>query len=131
MSQENFPFFESSEAATKHAIQSSGREIKDVAKALWPDKSVDAARTALSNALNENRSERLTADQHLFVAKYIGRFEWLYYVCHQCSHTRPVPVTPAEQAAALQSALFEKSGELRALLDQVEALKPKLRAVGS
>jgi hypothetical protein len=129
MSQEAFPFFESSEAATKHAIQASGREIKEVARALWPDKTVDAARTALSNALNENRSERLTADQHIFIAQFTGRFEWLHYACHQLSHTRPVPVTPAEQAAALQAALFEKSGELRALLDQVDALKPRLRSV--
>lgn len=127
--QEAFPFFESAESATKHAIQASGREVKDVAHALWPDKTVEAARTALSNALNEHRSERLTADQHIFIARYTGRHDWLYYACQQLSHSRPTPVTPAEQAAELQQALFETADQMRSLLDRVSALKPKLRAV--
>jgi hypothetical protein len=123
MSQENFPFFESSEAATKHAIQASGRDMKEVAKALWPDKTVDAGRTALLNALNENRSERLTAGQHIFIAKHCGRFDWLYFVCHQLSHTRPIAVTPAEQVAELQQLLFRKAAELKPVLEQIEKLR--------
>lgn len=129
MTAESFPFFDSSEAATRHAIEASGRDPKDVAHALWPDKNVAAARTALLNALNENRPERLTADQHAFVARYCQRYDWLYYVCYQLSHSRPVPQTAADQAAQIQTALFSKAEEMRGLLNQIELLKPKLRAV--
>lgn len=129
MSNESFPFFESSEAATRHAIEASGRDMKDVAHALWPDRNPLAARTLLLNALNENRAERLTADQHAHVARICGRYDWLYYVCYQLGHSRPVPQTPADQAAEIQHALFKKAEEMRGLLNQIEQLKPKLRAV--
>ena len=130
MSQESMPFFDSAEAATKHAIHSSGRNPKDVGSALFPDKTPDAARTALLNALNENRSERLTADQHIFIANYCQRFDWLYYCAHQCSHARPEQVTPEAKAAHIQAALVETVGQMKSLIGQFEALQqPKLRAV--
>lgn len=125
MSQQILPFFDSAEAATKHAIEASGKDPKEVGHALWPDKSPAAARTALLNALNENRAERLTADQHVFVANYCRRYDWLYYVAMQCSHSRPEHVTPAEVAARLQQQLFAKTDELRGLLTQIDALRPK------
>lgn len=122
------PFHESAEAATKHAIAASGKTVKQVGAALWPDKSADAARTALSNALNENRDERLTADQHIFIANFCGQYDWLYYAAHQCSHARPAQETPQARAAEVQAALFAKAAELRSLLNQIEALEPKLRS---
>lgn len=123
MSQEELPWFESSEAATKHAIEVSGRPLKAVGSALWPDKSPDAARTALANALNENRPERLTADQHIFVATFVKQYHWLHYVAHQCSHSRPVLQTPAAKAAELQVALFAKAAEFKGLIAQIEQLQ--------
>ena len=131
MTQHALPFFDSSEAATKYAIEASGKDPKDVAHALWPDKSPAAARTALLNALNENRAERLTADQHVFIANYCRRYDWLYFVAMQCSHSRPEHITPAEVAARLQQQLFAKTDELRGLLSQIEALKPKLGRVAA
>lgn len=128
MSQSALPFFDSAEEATKHAMQASGKNPKAVAAALWPEKSADAARTALLNALNPNRDERLTADQHLFIANYCGEFSFVQYICLKTSHAQPVLQTPTEHAARLQSALFAKTDELRGLLSQIEALKPRLQA---
>ena len=131
MTQQAMPFFESDKAATKYAIQASGKSMKDVAHVLWPMKTVERAQTDLLNALNDNRNEQLSTDEHISVARYCGQFDWLYYASHRCSHSRPMPVTPAEQAAVLQAALFDKAEELEKILAQVAQLKPKLRVVGS
>ena len=120
------PFFESAEAATKHAIQSSGKTMKEVAGKLFPGKTITAAQTHLLNCLNENRDEKLTSDEHIAIANYCRVYDWLYYAAMQCSHSRPVAQTPSDQAAALQSALFSKTDELRGLLAQIDLLKPKL-----
>ena len=96
------PFFDCAEEATKEAIRKSGKPMKDVGKALWPDKSVEAAATAIRNALNENRDERLTSDQHMFIANYTGHYDWLHYCSHGCSHSRPEPVAPEDTRAKLQ-----------------------------
>lgn len=130
VAQEDFPFFESGEAATKHAIQASGRKFKEIGAALWPSKTPERAGVDLANALNEQRDERLTTEQHIFIARFVNRYDWLYYACQQLSHERPALQTPAEEAQRLQEALFSKTDELRALLNQVDALKPKLRAAG-
>lgn len=128
MSQQTMPFFESSEAATRHAIEASGRELKQVACSLWPSKTPEAARTALANALNPNRDERLTADQHVFIANLTSNYAWLYYVCHQCSHTKPDWQTPEEQSAKAQREFTVLADQMKQLLAQFETIKPKLRA---
>lgn len=126
MSQQRMPFFESAEDATRFAIAASGKAPKQIACALWPDKSPAAAHTALMNALNEGRSERLTFDQHLFVATYTGQFDVLRYAAMLCDHSQPVPQAPQEKAAQLQAALFSQAANLKGLLQQIEALQPKL-----
>lgn len=128
MSQSSLPFFESAEEATRHAIAVSGKAPKQVAGALWPDKSPASAHTALMNALNDNRSERLTFDQHLFVANYCGSYDVLRYAAHQCDHSQPVPQAPAEKASQLQALLFQQAAGMEDLLRQIKALQPKLEA---
>lgn len=125
MSESASPVFDSAEAATKHAIHASGHSVKAVASALWPDRSPAAAHTALLNALNENRAERLTFDQHLFVANFCHRFDLLHYAATRCNHTPPQPCTPAQQVAQIQAAICNQSDQLRALLTQLDLLRSK------
>jgi hypothetical protein len=115
------PFFESAEAATKHAIDMCGKGIKDVAKAVFPGKTLEAAATALRNALNENRDERLTAGQHIFIANYTGRYDWLYFVANECSHSRPQLIAPEDANAELQRMFIESVQQQRQLMDRMEA----------
>lgn len=131
MTQQSLPFFESDKAATKYAIQSSGKTPKAVAHALWPNKTVDRAQTDLLNALNDGRDEQLSTDEHIFVATYCGQFDWLFYVCHRCAHSRPVAQSPEEVSAQLQAALFQKADELDSVIQQIRQMRPKpqMRAV--
>lgn len=128
MSQQLLPFFDSAEEATKHAIHASGKTIKQVACAVWPDKSPTAAQTALANALNEARNERLTFDQHLFIAKFCGQYDVLRYAAHQCDHSQPIPQTPTDKAAQLQALLFSKAGELESVLASIKQLQARTSA---
>lgn len=126
MTQHALPFFDTAEAATKHAIHASGRSIKEVASHLWPGRTIAAAQTHLSNCLNDNRDEKLTADEHIAIATFVEHYDWLYYSAMRCSHSRPVLVTPEEVAIRLQQEVFSKASELKGLIAQIEALQPKL-----
>jgi hypothetical protein len=125
MNQQAMPWFDSDKAATKYAIQNSGKEPKDVAHALWPHKTVPRATTDLLNALNENREEQLSSDEHAFIANYCRSFEWLYYHCHKLMHSRPLLQTPAEVTAQLQATLLDKADELEGLLKQIRGVASK------
>lgn len=123
MNQQAMPFFDSAEAATRFAIQASGKTLKEVGARLWPALSVAAAQTRLANSLNEHRDEKLSADEHMAVAVFCERFDWLHYACLRCGHAQPARVTPEARAAELQGLLFERAGEMRRLLGEIEALQ--------
>lgn len=129
MTQQALPIYETGEEATKAAILNSGKTMQQVGHALWPERSVEAAATLLRNALNPNRDERLTSDQHLFVANFTGDYSWLYYCAHRCGHSQPVPVAPEDEQARLQREFVDAVralGELQRRLDQNGA---RLRSV--
>ncbi len=128
MNQQALPFFESDKAATKYAIQASGKTVKEVAHALWPEKSVERAATDLNAALNDNRDEQLSTDEHAFIANLCGQFDWLYYIAHRCSHSRPVAQTPEDQKAQVEAAILETADRLEALMKSFRAIAPKSRA---
>ncbi len=130
MSQQTMPFFESAEAATRQAIQNSGKSMKEVAAHIWKGKSVSAAQTHLLNCLNESREEKLSADEHIAIAEFCQEFDYLYYCAHRLSHTRPTLVTPEEHAAAIQAELMRKVDELQPLLSAFQRLRPKGAANG-
>lgn len=125
MTQQVLPFFDSDKAATKYAMQASGKTPKQVATALWPNKTVERAQTDLNNALNDNRGEQLSSDEHAFIANFCGRYDWLYYQAHKCRHSRPVLQTPEEISAQVQEALFQKAEEIEALLRQIRSMNPR------
>ncbi len=131
MSQESMPFFDSAEEATRTAIQMSGQNYKTVGLIVWPQKSADAASSALRNALNENREERLTADQHLLIANNLQRFEFLHYCAHKCGHSRPEQITPEERKAQFEAAFMQTAHQMRELLKRIDDLQQptKLRVV--
>lgn len=126
MTQEAMPFFDSAEDATRYAVQASGKSPKAVAAALWPSLKADSAYARFMNALNPEKPEKLTADEHAFVAEFCQRFEFLYFMAHRLGHSRPVLQLPENQIAELQDALFAKGDELKSILAQIALIKPKL-----
>lgn len=124
MSQQAMPFFDSAKAATKYAIQASGKTAKEVAHALWPNKTIERAQTDLLNALNENRESELSTEEHLFIAMFCNQFDWLYYACHRAEHARPVRQSPEDQQAQIQAAILETADRFEALMKQFRQQVP-------
>lgn len=125
MNQQSLPFFESDKAATKYAIQASGKSPKEVAAALWPNKTIERAQTDLLNALNENRESQLSTDEHIFVANFCGQYDWLYFACHRCGHSRPVAQTPEDQKAQVEAAIVSAVEHFETLVKRFKELTPK------
>jgi len=80
--QVELPYYESPEEALKAAVQHLGG-AKVVGSKLWPDKTPDAARTRLLDALNTSRTERLDLSEAMFILREAaaaglhGPFMWL------------------------------------------------------
>lgn len=128
MSQRALPFFESDKAATKYAIQASGKTPKEVAAHIWPNKTVERAQTDLLNALNENRESQLSTDEHIAIANFTGQYDWLYFACHRCAHSQPTAQTPEDQKAQVEAAILETVDRFEVLVRQFKQLTPKGRA---
>lgn len=128
-SQHAMPFYESAEDATQHAIRSSGKAPKAIASALWPSLAQASAYARLMNALNPDKAEKLTADEHAFIAEFCGQFDFLHYLAHRLSHSRPEPVAPEDQHARLQREFVAAVQHLSVLQKQLDVTGSRLRSV--
>jgi len=127
MNQKAFPFHETAEDATNTAIIRSGKPFKEVALALWPEKKADSAYAMLKNALRAEHRDKLTADQHLFIANHCGEYDFVYYCCQNTSHGQPEPVEPEDELKALIRQYLAEKKSADAPQDKIDS---KLRAVG-
>lgn len=122
--------YETAEEATEAALLRSGKTHKEVATAVFPKIKPVTAYMRLKHGLHPGRAEKLTADEHLRVARFCGEYDFVYYGAHICG-LKLVPLVSAdEEFRRLSDAYNSKIDELRELRGMMEALKPKLQ-VGS
>jgi len=119
--QAEMPFYESAEDATHSAILASRLPLKEVAAVLWPALKTDSAHARLRGSLNTDRPEKLTADEHIFIANHCQQFHFLHYTAQQCHHSQPVPVDPDDEKAELQKQFIRSVTELRQLAGRIGA----------
>lgn len=122
MKQEAFPFHETAEDATNTAIIRSGKAFKDIALSLWPEMKADSAYAKLKNGLRPDSRERLSADQHIFIANLIGEYDFLFYIAQGCHHSKPEYITPEDEAEQLQRQVLQMGVELKQALNRLDAL---------
>lgn len=109
--QSEMPFFESVEDALSASVNALGG-AKVVGSKLWPDKSIDAARTLLLDCLNASRKEKLEASQIIFIfreAKAVGFHAGFNWFANQCEYDAR-PITKAEEVDRLTT-IIEQSGK--------------------
>lgn len=121
--QAEMPFFESAENATYSAILASRKPLKEVALALWPSMKMDSAYARLKGALNEDRPEKLTADEHVFIANHCQQYHFLHYIEHQCHHAGTQAVAPEDELANLQHDIVKGQHALTQALNRYNALR--------
>jgi len=128
MDQDDFPFYESAEQATDAAIQKfkvdayeNGKRVspyKVVATAMCPDKKHDTAYAYLKSALDPGKTEKLSGDQHIFIANFTQQFDFIYYCCQESHHGRPPRITLEAEKLEVDRRTETLLMELKPLLER-------------
>jgi len=122
--QGEMPFYESPEQALEACVQFLGG-AKVVGSLLWPDKTVDNARTYMLACLNHDRPEKLSPSQMILVfrlAKQAGFHAGFEYFSRECEYDAR-PITPAEEVDRLTSVVEQSSKTLSAALAALERIQ--------
>lgn len=123
-------FYEGPEDAVRSAIKRSGRTLKEVACHLWPAMSMESARARLSDALAEAGKAKLDFGEVVEICRFTGQHDPLYFMAYELHHSRPSPVAPKDEAAALISEFnrhVEMASKFMARVERLNA--PDLKAV--
>lgn len=97
--------------------------------ALFPEKPMDTAQRLLLACLNEDRPEKLSPDQALFImrmAKGKG-FHGVNLLCDELGYSHPVPVEPKDEIAELQRQFIEASKHISAMAERIEKLSGQVK----
>ena len=121
----DFSFHASAEDATSAAIHKSGKAMKALAYELWPSLKMDSAYARLRGCLNPERPEKLSADEHLALARLTGQYDFLHYCAQELHHSRPEPVAPQDEAATLKRQMLELGSEMKGLFARLERIESK------
>lgn len=130
----NSLFHESITDAIKDTINACGGS-KQVAAKLWPEKAPDAAHRLLLSCLNDDRPERLSPEQLMFVLR-MGRERGVHvgitYILRELGYEDPKPVEPQDELAELQRAYIEAVQNQARMAARMERLmQPGLRSVAA
>lgn len=100
---------------------------KAVGLALWPEKSIDAAKNKLNDALNEDRRERLTDEQERWIIRSArekrGFSAALCYLCDDTGFERPKERDPLDEAAQLQREFIDSVRRHERIVEKLERLQ--------
>ena len=118
--------YDTPEEALKAAVSALGGN-KKVGVMLWPhmEESPDKAGRKLADLLNEDRDEKPSLDQVVFIfrkAKQVGFHDGMYSWNRMCGYSPSKPVDDAEELA-------RKSAEALALLEQLQRTQDEIRAL--
>ena len=122
--QTEMPFFEGIEQALAACVQALGG-AKAVGAKLWPDKSVEDARTLLLNCMNSTRKEKLDYTQIMFLfreAKAAGCHAPFAWFANEIGYDTK-PITKAEEVDRLTSVVEQASKTLSAAVASLERIQ--------
>lgn len=97
---------------------------KQVAPKIWPEKSIDKAQVSLLAALNEDRPEKLSPDQALFImrlAREADSHVAINFICDALGYSRPAPIPKASDQERLMKTILETQGALTKQLAELNA----------
>lgn len=122
--QQELPFYDSPLKALEACVQALGG-AKKVGSLLFPEKTIDNARTYLLACLNDDRSEKLSLDQILWLfmkAKEIGFHGPFAWFSGEIGYDTK-PITKADEVDRLTTVVEQSSKALAAALATLERLQ--------
>lgn len=114
-------FHESISDALKEVIQHGGGS-KSVACKLWPEKTPDSAHRTLLDCLNENRAEKLSPEQLIFLIRLgreVGCHSAINFISHQGGYSDPQPVEPEDEKAQLMREFIQAQKAMSFLAEKL------------
>lgn len=122
-------FLEDAYDALKSIVQVAGG-AKVVGPLIFPEKSTDAARTALLDALNPDRAQKLCFEQTLLLFK-IGREAGYHGAKHwldgELGYAPTSPIDPDDQVAELARVIGTASEQLRRATEALDRVRKGAR----
>lgn len=118
---QSFLFHESLADALKEVISVAGG-TKSVAAKLWPEKTPDAAQRTLLDCLNENRPEKLSPEQVLFLMRLgreIGCHAAINYISRDAGYSDPQPIEPEDEKAKLMREFVAAQKAMSSIADRL------------
>lgn len=124
--QNELPFFETPEQAIEACINALGG-AKKVGPMLWPDKSIDNARTYLLACVNHDRAENLNYSQLIFIfreAKALGFHAGFQWFANEIEYDVR-PITKSEEVDRLTGIIEQSTKALAQSISALERLTQK------
>ena len=125
-------FYESWLEALRDDVRALGG-AKVVGAQFWPEKSVEAAKNKLNDALNEERRERLSDEQERWIFRAAkerrGFSAALFFLCDDAGFKRPEPKDPMSEAAQLQRDFIQAVRTLKHIEERIARADVPLQAV--
>lgn len=106
---------------------------KQVASALWPEKSPEAAQRILLDCLNDDRPAHLSPDHVMLVlrlARAKGCHAGFYFMADSLGYAQPEPIERADEVAELQRQFIASQKAMTAMLQRMEQLQPVAHQTG-
>ena len=122
--QSEMPFYEGIEQALSACVQALGG-AKVVGAKLWPDKSIEDARTLLLNCMNGHRSEKLGYTQIMFLfreAKAAGCHTPFVWFAGEIGYEAK-PITRAEEVDRITTVIEQSSKTLASAIQALERVQ--------
>lgn len=101
---------------------------KVVGPKLFPEKSIEDAQRLLLACLNDDRPEKLSPDQALYIlrlARAAGHHSGVEFLCSTLSYSNPTPIEPKDESAQLQREFIEATRQMAKLAERIESLQSK------
>lgn len=117
-------FHESINDAIKDIINHAGG-MKSVGAKLYPEKTPDSAHRTLLDALNDNRPEKLSPEQLMFILKIgrqVGCHSAINYITRDCGYSDPMPIEPDDVKAKLMRDFITAQKAMSAITEKLNSI---------
>jgi hypothetical protein len=118
------PEFETINEANIACVKCCGGS-KVVGSKLWPEKTVEAAQRHLLACLNEDKPERLSPDQLVYLMRLgreVGCHDIMRYMTEALGYSMPNPIDPKDEVAELLRISIEQRKAAARTDERIERL---------
>jgi hypothetical protein len=115
-------FYETLNDALK-AIVRALKGAKAVGVKLWPEKTPDGASRLLNDCLNEDRAEKLSPEQVMWLlteGRRVGCHAAMNFLAAQAGYADPQPIEPEDERVKLQREFIEAQKYMAKLAGRME-----------